>query len=124
MAEDPIPADVREFIIKNIDSIAYLEALLLLRADRAIAWTAASVAARLYIAEAEATAILARLMGEGFAIGDDRGFRYAGEPAAEGMITQLADLYSRHLIPVTNLIHSRPGRIRAFASAFKLRKDP
>jgi hypothetical protein len=39
------------------------------------------------------------------------------------MIARLADVYARHLIPVTNLIHSKPRRIREFADAFKLRKD-
>lgn len=123
MAEDPIPADVHEFIVKNIDSIAYLEALFLLRANDGIAWTAPAVAARLYIGEAEAAGLLARLSEDGFAVVEDGRFRYGCTPAVADMVSRLAEIYSRHLIPVTNIIHSRPGRIRAFASAFKLRKD-
>lgn len=124
MAEDPIPADVRDFIIKNIDSIAYLEALLLLRTERGSAWSAQTVASRLYISEAEATDILARLSADGFAGLVEQGVQFQADTQAEEMIARLALLYARHLIPVTNLIHSRPGRIRAFASAFRLRKDP
>jgi hypothetical protein len=123
MAEDPIPADVHEFIVTNIDSIAYLEALLLLRADRAMAWTAAAVAARLYIPEAEAGSILSRLADNRFAASERGAFRYDCDADGDLMVGRLSEIYSRHLIPVTNLIHSRPGRIRAFASAFKLRKD-
>lgn len=123
MAEDPIPADVREFIVSNIDSIAYLEALLLLRADRAVSWTAPSVAARLYINETEAETLLSRLSGAGFAALQDGRFHYECDVAVDDIVGRLAGLYSRHLIPVTNLIHSRSGRIQAFASAFKLRKD-
>jgi len=124
MAEDPIPADVREFVIRNIESIAYLEALLLLRSDAGKRWSPSTVAARLYIGEAEATSLLSRLAEQDLADGDAVGFQYKPDPAYEPMLTRLADLYSRQLIPVTNLIHSRPGRVRAFASAFKLRKDP
>jgi Arc/MetJ-type ribon-helix-helix transcriptional regulator len=123
MAEDSIPADVRDFIEKNIDSIASLEALLLLRNDAVRSWTPASVAARLYIAENDAEAILQRLTSSGFFKSADDAFRYAADPTLDEMAGRLAGLYSRHLIPITNLIHSRSGRIRAFASAFKLRKE-
>lgn len=123
MAEDPIPADVQDFIIKNIDSVAYLEALLLLRADAAAAWAAPAVAARLYIAEAEAAAILSRLADVGFAVSDAGTYRYARDTPGDDMVRRLAEIYARNLIPVTNLIHSRSRHIRAFASAFKLRKD-
>jgi len=123
MAEDPIPADVREFIEKNIDTIACLEALLLLRANVECSWTSAAVAGRLYIGETDADAILHRLTTAGFAEKAEGSFRYTAEPALDAMAGRLTDLYSRHLIPITNLIHSRSGRIRAFASAFKLRKD-
>jgi len=123
MAEDPIPADVREFILRSIYSIAYLEALLLLRAHREAAWSASSVAARLYISESEAEGILGRLWREGFVTTEGGRFRYDCAPAVDSVVSKLADLYSRQLIPVTNLIHSGSGRIRAFAGAFKLRKD-
>lgn len=123
MAEDPIPADVREFIVGNIDSIAYLEALLLLRVDMGVKWTAQSVAARLYVDEVDAGAILARLAAEGFAVCEGPSFRYECTPEVDLVVQRLAQSYASHLIPVTNLIHSRSGAIQAFASAFKLRKD-
>ena len=41
----------------------------------------------------------------------------------ERLVDQLAALYARHLIPVTDLIHSmRKTRVQAFADAFKVRK--
>jgi hypothetical protein len=39
------------------------------------------------------------------------------------MVDRLADAYARHLIPVTNLIHGKPRRLREFSDAFKIRKD-
>ena len=39
------------------------------------------------------------------------------------MLDRLAEIYARHLVPVTNLIHSKPkSRIQEFADAFQLRK--
>jgi hypothetical protein len=39
------------------------------------------------------------------------------------MIDRLAESYAKQLIPITNLIHGKPRRIRQFADAFKFRKD-
>ena len=40
------------------------------------------------------------------------------------MLERLAEIYAKHLVPVTNLIHSKPKpRIQEFADAFRLRKD-
>jgi hypothetical protein len=41
------------------------------------------------------------------------------------MTGRAVELYSRQLVPVTHLIHSkpRPARVQEFAEAFRLRKD-
>lgn len=68
------------------------------------------------------TGVLARLRADGLLTCRASLYRY--EPAEKAaMIDRLADLYARHLIPVTNLIHTKPRRIRAFADAFRFRKD-
>jgi hypothetical protein len=55
---------------------------------------------------------------------NDGTYRYeGGSPEQREIIDRLAAIYSRHLIPVTNMIHGKPGRIRQFAEAFKFRKD-
>jgi hypothetical protein len=38
------------------------------------------------------------------------------------VIGRVDEVYARQLIPMTNLIHNKPGRIREFADAFKIRK--
>ncbi len=45
------------------------------------------------------------------------------DPERFQLVARLSEVYRRHLIPITNLIHSKPRRIREFADAFKLRKD-
>jgi hypothetical protein len=124
MAADPIPDDVREFIQKHIDSIAQLEALLLLRGSPEIGWDAAKVAARLYTSEQESAAMLARLSADGFLTVDSGIYRYACHCNGQHrLVDRLAALYARELIPVTNLVHAKPRRIREFADAFKLTKE-
>ena len=39
------------------------------------------------------------------------------------LVDRLAEAYAQQLIPVTNMIHTKPRRIRQFAEAFKFRKD-
>jgi hypothetical protein len=122
MPDDIIPEDLRDFILRHFDSIAQLEALLLLRRHPDETWDAARTAKRLYIGEQEVADILARLCADGLLHCHDAQYRYGG--GQEAMIDRLADVYARHLIPVTNLIHTKPRRIRQFADAFKFRKDP
>ena len=124
MADDPIPADLRDFILRYIDSVAHLEALLLLRANPETAWGAAAVAARLYSSAEQAGEVLAQLCDEHLLVCEDGIYRYAGQPPEHlTMIDRLAESYAKQLIPITNLIHSKPRRIRQFADAFKFRKD-
>jgi len=56
-----IPEDVAQFIIEKIDSVAQLEALLLLRDNPQQQWDIAAVAKRLYIDDEQADKVLARL---------------------------------------------------------------
>ena len=124
MAEQIIPDDVRDFIIRHIDSVAQLEALLLLHGNPSETWSIASMAKRLYTTEAEIAEPLARLVDDGLLSVSEGIYRY--DCAAEGhrnIVDRLAIVYSRHLIAVTNMIHGKPRRIRQFADAFKFRKD-
>jgi len=124
MGADSIPDDVRELILRHIDSIAQLEALLLLRHEAGVGWDASAVAKRLYIAPQIAEEILLRLTSDGFLINDGGRFEYqCRSPDLQHMVDKLAHTYASQLIPVTHLIHGRPSRIREFAEAFKLRKD-
>jgi hypothetical protein len=124
MPGELVPAELRDFLARHIDSIAQLEALLLSRGSPNTLWDAATAAKRLYIAEPEAAEILAHLAECGLLERAEAGYRYAPRPAQlAALIDLLADQYARHLIPITNLIHAKPRRIRQFADAFKLKKD-
>lgn len=122
--DDLIPEDLSDFILGHIDSIAQLEALLLLRRNSAENWTTASAAQRLYVSETEATSALEHLCTQGLLNCNNQIYTYAGlSPSQHSMVDRLAEAYARHLIQVTNLIHAKPRRLREFSDAFKLRKE-
>ena len=123
MTDESIPADLREFILRYIDSVAHLEALLLLRANADTDWDTATIAQRLYTTEQQAADVLAQLCSDGLLTCEEERYRY-GKQSLENLTTidRLADSYAKHLIPITNMIHGKPRRIRQFADAFKFRK--
>jgi hypothetical protein len=131
MTSGIIPDEVRQFLLRHIDSVAQLEALLLLRTEAGREWAAADVARRLYIGAQDAAPLLRQLHADGLlsAAGDAPLYRYAPASAELGaLVTRLAEVYAKHLVPVTHLIHSKPQpkpkpKVQEFADAFKLRKD-
>lgn len=124
MTDEAVPADLREFIAKYIDSVAELEALLLLRNNPNERWDIANVAKRLYTTEHMVDSALTRLCEQGILTQKDGLYRFEPQsPDLEKLIDRLSDSYRRQLIPITNLIHAKPRRIREFADAFKLKKD-
>ena len=119
-----IPPEVREFIIRHIDSVSQIEALLILRAHPDDNWEVEQIASRVYTSDRELGAVLERFAAEGFLAREGDVYRYGvSEPTIERTIAELARYYSSHLIPVTNMIHSKPRSMRSFSDAFKLRKD-
>jgi hypothetical protein len=123
MATEDIPADLRDFLLRYIDSVAQLEALILLN-DAPEGWTPNRLAARLYIPDDQALPLLHSLRETGFVeIANDQ-FRYTGGNAEQQQtIRRLTEYYASHIVSVSHLIHSKPRRIREFAKAFRLKRD-
>jgi hypothetical protein len=115
--------DLRDFILRCIDSVTQLEGLLLLRANPAEKWDVATVTRRLYANESDVQAALTRLcVHELLTLRDDI-YRYEPKSQeARALVDQLAATYAKHLIPVTNMIHDNERHIREFADAFRFRK--
>jgi len=126
MANDLIPDDVKEFIIEKIDSVAELEALLLIYRNPETDWSVGDLAQRLYTSSEQTERVLTQLLAHDFlAVGQNPAvYRYQPKTLhlAE-MVERVADVYARYLVPVTNLIHAKPQiKVQKFADAFKLRK--
>lgn len=122
---NPIPDDVRRFVLTSVPSIPYLEAALLFHRDRASAKTAQQVAQALYVQERAAAELLSALLDAGLVEEEGGSFRYAPRtPALADALDQLAAAYASNLIAITNLIHSVTQKhAHRFADAFKLRKE-
>lgn len=129
MTDAIIPEDVKQFLLKNIDSIAQWEGLLLLCANPAKEWSAQAVAQSIYVSEQETAHLLTQLAAQDILICSETeaSVTYRYQPKSPEMaqtISRAAGLYRQYLIPVTNLIHSKPKmRVQKFADAFKIRKD-
>ena len=119
-----LPADLAAFISDTIDSVAELEALLLLQREREEPWTVRRLAERLYIDEAAAAQVVDALARKQLVAVDGQEYRF--EPGSDDdreRIARLSVLYVRMLIPITRLIHAKPRTgIRDFADAFRLRE--
>jgi hypothetical protein len=122
MTDDVVAREITDFLIVHIDTVAQLEALLLLRANPDKRWDVESAARRLYINDREAQDVLGGLCNEGLISRDVNAYRYAPPAEKSKLVDRLAEAYARHLIPVTNIIHQKPGRIREFADAFKFKR--
>lgn len=124
MSDHQLPDELLDFLAMHVDSVAQLEALLLLRQQPSLCWDAKNVASRLYIGELDAFEALAHLASQGCLARESDGFRF--EPRSDQLartVEMLAEYYRTHLIPITNFIHAKPRRIRQFADAFKLKRD-
>lgn len=123
MAEVLTP-ELRRFVLAAIPSVPHLEALLLLR-ERAAGWPVRELGARLYVSEAAASGLIADRAEAGLATQDDGMAQYL--PAREDLsqaVDQLAQVYARHVVAVSRLIHSTTDRKAFhFADAFRLRKE-
>jgi hypothetical protein len=123
MTAHSIPAALREFITEHIHSVAQLEALLLLMNNER-GFSLEECASRLYISSPDCEAALQPLITDRLVKVHLGRFVFQTEDKAMvRKVRDLADVYRRQLIPVTNLIHSKRDRIQKFADAFRVRKE-
>jgi hypothetical protein len=122
-----LSAEIRRFILTSIPSVPYLEALLLLHSESGTLWTSSALAKRLYISDKQSHQLLEQLCDAHIAKAKDDAQHFSYSPASDdlrGLIGQLSILYSKDLLEITHLIHSKTDRkAQQFADAFKLRKD-
>lgn len=122
-----ISEELQRFVVDNIDSIAQLEALLFLREHRDRSWSCGSVAERIYSSEEVIASLLGKLTERGFITPNGVSpitFRY--RPRTQEIarkVDQLAEVYAKYLVPVTNLVHKKSRRnIEGIADAFNIKR--
>jgi DNA-binding IclR family transcriptional regulator len=127
MKNAEIPAAVLDFVIKRIDTVTHLEALLIMSAEESRLWSVDDIAARVYVAKPSAAAVLHALQNQRLIASDDSGALYRFSPASDEerqTILQTAAAYRKHLVPIATLIHKKASDpVQEFARAFSLKKD-
>jgi hypothetical protein len=123
MAAQCVPGDIRDFILKHIASVAQIEALLLIWSNPEKRWSASHVAARIYAKETETAKALEGLCSSGLLVCKDDAFGLNPSEENVAMIGRLKEAYARHLIPVTDVIHSKSRGTRPTAETRGLRRD-
>jgi hypothetical protein len=125
MPREPIPEDLRRFILTSVPSVPFVEALLIFREARGAPVTIELLARRLYLGERAAAEVVEQLRtARVIEAAEASGHRFAPPAELAPMVEMLAAFYRSHLVDVTDLIHSKVGRMaQQFANAFKLRKD-
>ena len=127
MTREPIPEDLRRFLLTSVPSVPFVEALLLLRDAQGEPIETTQIARRLYMPEHSAAAVLEQLAAARIVERVAQGpaaHRFSPHPELAAVVEQLATFYRSHLVEVTDVIHARTGRkAQQFADAFKLRKD-
>jgi hypothetical protein len=129
LADEAIPSDVRSLIAEHIDSVAQLEALLLIQATGG-AWDAERLGRELRINRDWAASQLQHLCAHGLLDCDKpvSGANYTYAPRTPELaraVEGLAQAYAERRVSVIGLIFSKPmDKLRSFADAFRLRKDP
>jgi hypothetical protein len=124
-SERPIPEAVDQFLAQYVNSIEYLEILLLLADDAERQFTAAEVAREVYAVPVSATRRLEKIVADKLAeVTEESAKRYRFAPVDQktrSVVAQVAQTYRERRVAVITLIASRPmENVRAFADAFRL----
>lgn len=122
MESDKLTEDLVQIILERIDSVPHLEALILIQEAAPRGLSAETVAARLYVTDGVARAIVQDLERRGFVARSDSSFMLDSAPENVVLVRRLAVSYRHNVYRVASLIHARPSRaVREFAKAFDMK---
>lgn len=119
--------EVRDFLVKHINSVAQFEALLLLQGDQARVWSVDDLARELRIERDWAAQQLQKLCEAGLAAAEASPAVYRFDPnttALRDAVAATADAYATRRVAIINAIYSKPiQKLHVFAESFRIRKD-
>jgi hypothetical protein len=124
LAQTGVPAEVKQFIAAEIESVGQLDVLLLLRGAPDKSWTASEVARALVMQAPSVEIWLEKMAARGLvsSVGDK--YHFAPPTAeVERTIDGLAESYSKYRVAVIGIIFSRPSEgVTRFSEAFRIRR--
>ena len=122
--------DAYDFILKHMDTVPHLEALMLLWNSRPVGWTSEELKSRLYISEEKVKDLLRDLVrGEFVSVSSSTGaplkYSYLSHgPEQDELMQQVDEAYRRDLVRVSTMIHAKTSpSVREFARAFLFKKE-
>jgi hypothetical protein len=129
VSDSGIPPDVRQFIADHIDSVLQLEILLLLLNHPQKDFAVSDIATELRVDVGFVREQLDNLCTRGMlscTSDANKLYRYAPRsPEMHNSIEGLRTAYADRRVSVISLIFAKPvDKLRSFADAFRLRKDP
>jgi hypothetical protein len=124
MNDRELPAEIRLFLDRCVDSIEQLEVLLLLWSNRPRILTTESITRDIGSAAASIRRRLQALERYGLVDSSPFGFAYRPDPAHDPVVALVFQAYRERRVSVITYVVTNPGRsLRAFSDAFRLR-DP
>jgi hypothetical protein len=121
MAHSDIPKNVRQVIVRHIDSVQQVEILALLQGDPDRVWNVGEVSRSLHIAPDACQRWLDAFAAARLVSRTDAGFRHESRSRDAD---DLVECYSRRRLAVIDSIYNKPSQaIQSFSDAFRLRKD-
>jgi hypothetical protein len=126
LVTDDFPLELRQFIAQFVESLAQLEAMLLMHRDPQREWGCKEIARELYLSGDMCQGILADLEKRRLVVRSASGdrYRYASDPNVDRLVSQLGELYRQRRVAVITEIYSNPvKKVQTFADAFRLRPE-
>jgi DNA-binding MarR family transcriptional regulator len=124
---DDFPVALKQFLAQHVESLAQLEALLLLHREPLRRWSSADLARELYISADMCAGIIADLERRRLVAraADDNHYHYvAPDVETARLVDQLAEYYRDRRVAVITEIYSKPTKkVQTFADAFRLRRE-
>lgn len=120
--------DPYEFILKKIDSVPQLEALMLLWNSRPVGWTRDELASRLYVAKEKISDLLrdlvrAHLITESQTSPPKYAY-FGGSKEQDELMQRVEVVHRQDLVRISTMIHSKASSpVREFAKAFRFKKE-
>lgn len=128
MSADPLLPHVRALLSTSISSVAQLELLIFLHAQRARAWSPADASAELRSNPAWILAQLEELASRGLLVREGERYRLGDRADLVAAVEDLARAYRTFPVTVVSAIYpagSSPNRgLQHFSDAFRLRRKP
>ena len=118
--------NITQFIQSQIGTVDHLRALMLLYGSPRTEWDVIDVATKLYLPPDRLGVVLSELEARGLVITCGQPPRYRYEAKSQELtllVREVVELDRTHPVSLIQLIYGEFGGVKAFADAFKLRKE-